>query len=72
MSPLLFCAIVAATDCNFGRPHLLKNDFCEFQQYGPQNNASRAKLCIRRSDTEVGMVAEHHLGGLRLGKVTMR
>ena len=39
-----------------------KVEFHEFQEYGPQNNASPAKLCIRRSDTEVGMAAEYHLG----------
>jgi len=49
-----------------------KVKFHEFQEYGPQNNASPAKLYIRRSDTEVGMAAEYHLGGLRLGKVAMR
>jgi hypothetical protein len=41
-----------------------KVEFREFQEYELQNNASRAKLCIRRSDTEVGMVAVYHLGGL--------
>ena len=61
-----FYANVAGTDCNFGRPHLLKIDFCEFQEYEPQNNASRAKLYTRRSDAEVGMVAAYHLAG-RLG-----
>ena len=49
-----------------------KVEFHEFQEYGPQNNASLAKLCIRRSDAEVGMAAEYHLGGLRLGKIAMR
>ena len=49
-----------------------KIEFCEFQEYEPQNNASSAKLHRRRSDTEVGMTAEHHLGGLRLDKVAMR
>ena len=52
------------TDCNFGRPNLLKIKFHEFQEYEPQNNASHTKLYIRRSDTEVGMVAACHLGGL--------
>ena len=40
-----------------------KVEFCEFQEYEPQNNASRAKLHIRRSDTEVGMVVAYHLHG---------
>ena len=31
--------------------------------YCSQNKAPRAKLCIRRSDTEVGMVAAHHRAG---------
>ena len=52
------------TDCNFGRPNLLKIDFREFQEYGPQNNASSAKLFVRKIDAEAGMVAEYHLGGL--------
>ena len=47
---------------------LVKIEFHEFQEYGPQINASPAKLCIRRSDTEVGMAAEYHLAG-RLGKL---
>ena len=41
-----------------------KIEFCEFQEYEPQNNASQAKLYIRRSDTEVRMVSALHLGGL--------
>ena len=41
-----------------------KVEFREFQEYEPQNDTSRAKLHIRRSDTEVGMVAACHLGGL--------
>ena len=49
-----------------------KIEFCEFQEYEPQNNASSAKLHIRRSDTEVERTAEYNLGGLRLGKVAMR
>ena len=61
-----FCSIVAVIEVNFGRVHLLEIEFREFQEYEPQNNASRAKLHIRRSDTEVGMVTEYHLGG-RLG-----
>jgi len=60
------------TDCNFGRPNLLKVEFHEFQEYEPRNNAPLSKLCIRRSDTEAGMVTACHLGGLRLGKVAMR
>ena len=67
-----FYAIVAVMEVDFGRPHWPEIDFREFQEYETQNNASPAKLCIRRSDTEVGMVAAHHLGGLRLGKVAMR
>jgi len=59
-------------EVDFGLPNLVEIDFCEFEEFDPQNNASQAKLCIRRSDTEVGMVAAHHLGGLRLGKVAMR
>ena len=59
-------------EVDFGRPHLLNIEFCEFEEYEHQNNASPAKLHIRRSNTEVGMVAAHHLGGLRLGKVAMR
>jgi hypothetical protein len=59
-------------EVDFGLPNLVEIDFCEFEEYEPQKNASRAKLCIRRSDTEVGVVAAHHLGGLRLGKVAMR
>ena len=59
-------------EVDFGLPNLVEIDFCEFEECDPQNNASQAKLCIRRSDTEVGMVAAHHLGGLRLGKVAMR
>jgi hypothetical protein len=51
-------------EVDFGQVHLLEIDFHEFQEYEPQNNVSRAKLCIRRSDTEVGMVAAHHLWGL--------
>ena len=39
-------------------------DFHEFQVYEPLNNASRAKLYIRRSDTEVRMVSALHLGGI--------
>ena len=65
---LLFCAIVAVTDCNFGRPHWPEIDFREFQEYGPQNNASQAKMYIRRSNTEVGVVAAYHLGGLLGGR----
>ena len=45
---------------------MVKIEFFEFQEYDPQNNASQAKLFVRRSDTEVGMVTAHHLGG-RLG-----
>ena len=45
-----------------------KVKFCEFQEYEPQNNASRAKLYIRRSDTEVGMLDAHHLAGLMVGR----
>ena len=43
-----------------------KVEFREFQEHEPQNNASHTKLYIRRGDTEVGMVAAHHLAG-RLG-----
>ncbi len=49
-----------------------KVEFCEFQEYEPQNEGSLAKIYIERSDAEVGMTAEHHLGGLRLDKVAMR
>ena len=41
-----------------------KIEFCEFQEYEPQNNASPAKINTRRSDTEVGMVAGYYLVGL--------
>ena len=40
-----------------------KVEFREFQEYEPQNDASRANLHTRRSDTEVGMVAAYHLAG---------
>ena len=52
------------TDCNFGRPNLLKIKFHEFQEYEPQNKAPQAKLYIRRIGVEVGVGAAHHLGGL--------
>ena len=40
------------------------NQISRVSEYEPQNNASHTKLYIRRSDTEVGMVAACHLGGL--------
>ena len=53
-------------EVDFGRVHLLEIEFREFQEFEPQNNASRAKIHIRRHDTEVGMVTAYHLAG-RLG-----
>ena len=53
-------------EVDFGRVHLLEIEFREFQEFEPQNKASRAKLYIRRDDTEVGMVTAYHLAG-RLG-----
>ena len=47
---------------------MVKIELCEFQEYEPQNNASQAKLYIKRGDTEVGMVAACCLGGL-LGSI---
>ena len=67
-----FFTIVAVMEVERMADDMPKIEFCEFQEYEPQNNASSAKLHIRRSDTEVGMTAEHHLGGLRLDKVAMR
>ena len=43
---------------------MVKIEFCEFQEYEPQTNASRANLCIGRSDAKVGVVAACHYGGL--------
>ena len=54
--------------CCASLPHWPEIDFHEFQVYEPQNNASRAKLYIRRSDTEVGMVDANRLGGLMVGR----
>ena len=67
-----FCAIVAVMEVERMADDMPKIEFCEFQEYEPQNNASWAKLHVRRSDTEVGMVAAYRLCGLRLGKVAMR
>ena len=39
-------------------------EFCEFQECEAQNEASRAKLYMRISDAEVGVVAVHNLAGL--------
>ena len=61
-----FVAIVAVMEVERMADETPKVEFHEFQEYGPQNNASPAKLCVRRSDTEVGMVTACHLGG-RLG-----
>ena len=44
--------------------HLLEIEFREFQEYEAQKNASRAKLCIKRKDAKMGVVAAYHLGGL--------
>ena len=62
-----FCAIVAVTEADFGRRHLHKIEFCEFQECEAQNKVSRAKMHTRRRDTEVGMVAVHNVLGGRLG-----
>jgi len=59
-----FCAIVALLEAHFDRRHLQIFDFCEFQEYEARNEASRAKICVRRTDAEIGVVAAHHLGGL--------
>ena len=50
-------------EAQFGRRHLLIFDFCEFQEYEARDEASPAKLCIRRGGAEVGMAAVHNLGG---------
>lgn len=59
-----FCAIVALLEAHFGRGHLQIFDFYEFQEYEARNEASRAKICVRRTDAEIGVVAAHHLDGL--------
>ena len=64
MATLLFCVIVAVMEVARMADDMPKVEFREFQEYEPQNDASRAKLHTRRSDTEVGVVAACHLGGL--------
>ena len=49
-------------EVDFGRVHLLEIEFREFHEHQAQNGAPQAKLHIRRSDSEVGMVAAFHLG----------
>ena len=66
----IFCSIVAVAAANFGRRYEQKVEFREFQECEFQNNASRAKTHMRRSDTEVGMVAAYHLCG-RYGHIML-
>ena len=51
-------------EAHSGRLHLLIFDFCEFLKCEAQNEASRAKICIRRKEADMGVVAAYHLGGL--------
>ena len=47
-----------------------KVEFREFQEFEIQNDTSQAKIHMRRSDTEVGMVVAYHLCG-RYGHIML-
>ena len=66
----IFCSIVAVAAANFGRRCEQKVEFREFQECDFQNSASRAKIHMRISDTEAGMVAAYHLCG-RYGHIML-
>ena len=66
MSPLLFFAIVAATEVKVDRRHGPRADFREFQELKARNDDSLSKAHVQRRCSEAGVVIACHLGG-RLG-----